>query len=141
MEHDLVAVNTAAGQTERINMPEIVTQGGTWGPMMCSNSIDKIGKFFKEDDQYFLYKNLGRVIPLACVDDLLSVSKCGFESVKMNCSMNTLIELKKLEFHIPETGKNHLNKMSLTLHVAWPLYRAVCLVSDPLVLEVCRYDT
>ena len=102
---NLVAVNTSAGQTERINMPEIVAQGGTWGPMMCSNSIDKVGKFFKEDDQYFLYKNLVRVIPLACVDDLLSVSKCGFESVKMNCSMNTLIELKKLEFHIQETGK------------------------------------
>ena len=35
-----VAVNTGVGQTSRVNIPEIVTQGGTWGPMMCSNTID-----------------------------------------------------------------------------------------------------
>ena len=26
-----VAVNTGVGQTSRVNIPEIVTQGGTWG--------------------------------------------------------------------------------------------------------------
>ena len=30
-----VAINTAVGQAERTVIPEIVTQGGTWGPMMC----------------------------------------------------------------------------------------------------------
>ena len=104
-KNNLVAVNTTAGQTERIDMPEIVTQGGTWGPMMCSNSIDKVGKFCREDDQKYIYKKLVRVIPLACVDDLISVSKCGFESIQMNHTINTLIELKKLQFHIPEASK------------------------------------
>ena len=28
---NLVAVNTAVGQTDRVDVPEIVTQGGTWG--------------------------------------------------------------------------------------------------------------
>ena len=42
---NMVAIKTAVGQTERENIPEIVTQGGTWGPMMCSNSIDTVGKF------------------------------------------------------------------------------------------------
>ena len=30
------------------------------------------------------------------VDDLLSISKCGVQSIETNTSINTLIELKKL---------------------------------------------
>ena len=33
--NNLVAVNTPEGQTERVNMPQIVQQGGGWGPMEC----------------------------------------------------------------------------------------------------------
>jgi hypothetical protein len=39
-----VAVNTSVGQTDRVNMKNIVMQGGKWGPLQCSNSMDKIGK-------------------------------------------------------------------------------------------------
>ena len=44
---NLVAGNTAVGQTKRVSLPEIAQQGGggTWGPMICSNSIDKVGNF------------------------------------------------------------------------------------------------
>ena len=42
---NMVAINTAVGQTERVNIPEITAQGGTWGPLLCSNSIDAVGKF------------------------------------------------------------------------------------------------
>ena len=34
---NMVAVKTAVGLTKRVNMPDIVQQGGTWGPMLCSN--------------------------------------------------------------------------------------------------------
>ena len=30
---NLIAVNTPVGQTDRVNMPKIVQQGGGWGPM------------------------------------------------------------------------------------------------------------
>ena len=33
---NFVAVNTAVGLTERVNLPKIVQQGGTWGPVLCS---------------------------------------------------------------------------------------------------------
>ena len=102
---NLVAVHISVGHTERTNIPEITTQGGTWGPILCSNSIDTVGKFALENGHHFLYKNLARVIPLAMVDDLLSISSCGFESTAINTSINTIIELKKLQFHIPEAGK------------------------------------
>ena len=93
---NLVAVNTAVGQTDRVNIPEIAQQGGTWGPMMCSNSIDVVGKYAKEKKQVYNYKNIVPVISLAMVDDLLAVTSCGVESIEMNITINTLIELKRL---------------------------------------------
>ena len=39
-----IAVKTGVGLTDRENMPLLVQQGGTWGPILCSNSIDMIGK-------------------------------------------------------------------------------------------------
>ena len=102
---NMVAVNTAVGQTERVNIPEIAQQGGTWGPMMCSNSIDAVGKYAIEQKQLYTYKKLVNILPLAMVDDLLSVTKCGMDSIEMNISINSLIELKKLTFHTPEENK------------------------------------
>ena len=52
---NLVAVNTPVGQTKRVNIPEIVQQGGAWGPMECSVSIDKLGKLCSERGEH-LYK-------------------------------------------------------------------------------------
>ena len=90
---NLVAVNTAVGQADRVNIPEIAQQGGTWGPMMCSNSIDGVGKFAKEKQYFYKYKNMVNIIPLAMVDDLISVTSCGKDSIEMNISINTKIEL------------------------------------------------
>ena len=39
------------------------------------------------------------------MDDLLSVTKCGMDSIEMNICINSLIELKKLIFHTPEENK------------------------------------
>ena len=90
---NLVAINTAVGQTERVNIPEITAQGGTWGPLLCSNSIDTVGQWTEARGEYYRYKKIAKVLPLAMVDDLLSVRKCGFESIEANISINTIIEL------------------------------------------------
>ena len=105
-----MAINTPFGQTERFNVSEIVTQGGTWGPLLCSNSIDKIGLNSLENGQVYRYKNVAGIIPLSMVDDLLAISHCGFQSIEVNTNINTMIELKKLEFHTPKEikpGKCH----------------------------------
>ena len=44
IQTNLVAVKTPAGLTERVNIPNIVQQGGTWGFLLCSNTVDTIGK-------------------------------------------------------------------------------------------------
>ena len=53
-----VLVKTAGGKTDRVNMPKIVMQGGTWGPIQCSNSIDKLGKDCEKNREHlYWYKS------------------------------------------------------------------------------------
>ena len=50
------------------------------------------------------------------VDDLLVLSKCGIESLALNTYINTRIELKKLNFHVPdEHGHTKCHKMHIGL--------------------------
>ena len=102
---NLVAVNTAVGQNKRVNIPAIAQQGGTWGPMMCSNSSYVLVKHCKEKKEFYSYKNMVNIIPLAMVDDLLTVSRCGMDSIRLNVTINSIIELKKLKFHTTEDKK------------------------------------
>ena len=57
-----VAVKTPVGQTDRINVSEIVMQGGTWGPLKCSNSLDKLEKLCETTGEHlYKYKNLVQI--------------------------------------------------------------------------------
>ena len=106
-ETNLVSVKTSVGYTDRINIPRIVQQGGTWGPLSCSNSIDSVGKQCEtESDKSYLYKNRVKVIPLGMVDDVMAVAKCGMDSIIINSFINTKNEKKNLVFHTKDkTGK------------------------------------
>ena len=110
-----VAVNTAFGQTERVKIEEIVMQGGKWGPLKCSNTMDQIGKkCIKRGEHLYSYKGRVTIMPLAMVDDLLVISKCGEDSTNVNIFVNTEMEMKKLRFHTPDKeGKSKCH----TLHI------------------------
>ena len=59
-----IAVNTPSGITEREVVEEIVQQGGTWGPIQCSNSVDSVGKECKQSNKYcYKYKGIVKVPP------------------------------------------------------------------------------
>ena len=106
--NNFVAVKTAVGLTERVNVENIVTQGGVFGPIECSNSIDQIGKKSSEEDpkNIFKYKKLVSIPPLGYIDDILSVAHCGQASLSQNTSINSQIETKKLKFHTPDAKGN-----------------------------------
>ena len=88
----MVAINTAVGLTERINIPNIVQQGGTWGPGLCSNSIDNLGKKCQEQGIHnYMYKKKSKVLIFAMCDDLNGVARCGIDSVALNTFINTQI--------------------------------------------------
>ena len=112
---NMVAVNTVFGLTKRINMPSIVQQGGTWGPILCSNSTDKIGQKCQERNKHhYLYKNTAKILPLGFIDDLSGISKCGIESIELNTFLTTQIELKKLKLH---TLDKHGKSKCVKLHI------------------------
>ena len=97
----MVAVKTAVGMTRRVDMPYIVQQGGTWGPGLCSNTVDTLGKKCRDRNQHnYYYKKKAKVLILAMCDDLNGVARCGLESVALNSFITTQIELKKLRFHV-----------------------------------------
>ena len=53
-------------------------------------------------------------MPLAMVDDLLAVAKCGTESTNVNTFINAEIEMKKLKFHVPDSnGRSKCNKIHI----------------------------
>ena len=110
---NMVAVKTPSGLTDRVNIPNIVQQGGTWGSMLCSNSVDTLGKKCRDrGEHYYLYKKTARILPLAFVDDLNGISRCGLDSIALNTFITTQIELKKLRFHVPDSlGKSKCHKM------------------------------
>ena len=102
-----VAVKTSMGLTERVNLQNIVMQGGKWGPLKCSNTIDKIGKkCVNRGEHLYTYKGRVRIMPLGMVDDLLAIAKCGTKSKEINTFINTEIEMKKLKFQTPNIEGN-----------------------------------
>ena len=110
-----MSVNTAVGLTERANIPNIVQQGGTWGPGLCSNSIDMLGRKCEQQGIHnYMYKGKSKVLIFAMCDDLNGVAKCGMESIALNTFINTQIELKKLRFHVPDiNGKSKCHKLHI----------------------------
>ena len=81
------------------------------GPLLCSNSMDQIGKkSMKTGENLYVYKNEVKVPPLAMVDDLIAVSKCGNNSLDTNIMINTEIDMKNLRLDTPKlngTSKCH----------------------------------
>ena len=74
-----VAIKTSGGLSERMELPCVVQQGGTWGSMLCSNSIDTLGKKCRDRGEHiYLYKKTARILPLAFVYHL------AFPSVAMS---------------------------------------------------------
>ena len=90
-------------------------QGGKWGPLQCSKSMDKIGKkCVEQGENLYTNKGLGKVMRLAMVDDFLAMAKCGLQSTNLNIKINNEIEFKKLKFHAPNAqGKSKCHTMHI----------------------------
>ena len=107
-----VAINTPVGKTDRVDINEIVTQGGPLGPIMCSVQIDEIGKEALERNEYlYNYKNV-KIPPLAMMDDLATISKCGTESIESNAFINAKIEEKTLKLNQQKCHQLHISRQT-----------------------------
>ena len=106
-----VAVKTPLGLTVRERIERIILQGDVFGPIECSVSVDTLGKECLQDDKHlYLYKDQVKIPMLAMVDDILSISECGYKTSMVNSYINTKTSLKKLQFGIKKCFKMHIGK-------------------------------
>ena len=112
--------------TNRISINKIVLQGSNFGPLLASNSVDKVGKEIlintevpiKEseptiNESLLYYKDSVPIGPMEMVDDILTLSECGWMSVIMNSKINTKISMKKLRFNDTKCHKIHYGPESV----------------------------
>ena len=107
-----VAINTPCGQTKRISIPDILTQGASLPPLICGVSVDKIGQAALENKSENLFNYRGKIPipPLSMIDDVLTVSECGIKSVENNCFINAHFEMKTLKLNQQKCHNIHVGK-------------------------------
>jgi hypothetical protein len=110
-ENAMVAIKTPYGTTDRINMKKIVMKGTVWGSLLCTATMDKLGKQkYSSEELLFKYKGEVGVPALEMVDDVVDVQKCGKDAVKANALVNSFIEHKKLTLSSSKCHKIHCGK-------------------------------
>ena len=110
-----VAVKTPWGsQTPRTNISNIEMQGTVLAGLKCSVSIDTIGKECLQNVHQVLYKYKGctSIPPLSLIDDILTVSSCSSDSVRMNGTIQAKIQGKQLKLGQRKCFQMHVGKNS-----------------------------
>ena len=103
---NLVAVNTPHGLSKREQIDEIVMQGDVLAPLISSLQVDTIIKECLDENKHlYLYKDIVPIPPLGLVDDLLTISSCGFKTTQINQYLNSKTAEKRLQFGT----MNHMN--------------------------------
>ena len=91
-----VSVKTPHGLTKREAIQKIILQGDVFGPIECSVTVDTYGKeALAEDKHLYVYKGCVKVPPLAMIDDLITVTECGYKSTMANSYLNSKTAIKK----------------------------------------------
>ena len=71
-------------------------QGTVLAGLMCSTSMDKLGKEVNDDPSLvYKYRNMVDVPPLEMVEDIITTSECGTPTVALNATVNSFVERKK----------------------------------------------
>ena len=106
-----IVVKTSSGTTEQITINNKIMQGTVWAGLMCTSTMDKLGKEVY-DDPSLVYKYRGTVDvpPLEMVDDVITTSKCGTTTVTLNATVNSFVERKKLELSSEKCSRIHIGK-------------------------------
>ena len=106
-----IAIKTAMGMTERVNITNLIMQGTVFGSLICTSVMDKLAQIFYKDSK-LLYKYKGDVdVPvLGMVDDVLNVANCSEQAVISNSTINSFIEHNKLKLAAGKCSRVHIGK-------------------------------
>ena len=84
-------------------------QGTVWAGLCCTVMFDKLGKLvYNKPELMYKYKGIVAIPPMEMVDDILSVTKCSNQSVKVNAVVNTFMETKKLKLNKKKCHRIHV---------------------------------
>ena len=107
-----IAVKTPVGLTERKVIENVITQGDVFGPMFCSKQVDTFGQECMNESKYtYMYRGEVEIPPLSMVDDLLSVTECGFKTSMAHAYLTFKTDSKKLQFGSQKCKKLHVGKI------------------------------
>ena len=108
---NFVAVQTPNGLSERDTFNEIVMQGDVLAPLISSLQVDTIGKECMDLGKHLYYfKDTVPIPPLGMVDDLFTISNCGFKTTMMNQFLNSKTAMKRLQFGTKKCVKMHVGR-------------------------------
>ena len=112
-----IAIKTPHGLTKREIIQNIIMQGGVFGPLQCTTSMDKLAKeVYSRPDLLYLYKGAVEVPPLLMVDNILTISKCSTTALAMNSTVNAFIASKKLKLSYDKCREIHVGKSAGSCH-------------------------
>ena len=93
-----MAVKTAHGLSDRQTVKDIVLQGDTFGSLMASVQVEKIGIESMKAGNFYKYKNVLPVGFLGMVDDVVGITEAGHKASELNAFINIRTAEKTLQF-------------------------------------------
>ena len=109
-EIERIAIKTSSETTESFSIEDVVMQGTVWSGLMCTAAMEKLCKIInKNQDMVYKYRGIVEVPPLEMVDDVVTASKCGENSVSLNSEVNSFVKHKKVKTQLKEMCK-HTNR-------------------------------
>ena len=111
----LISVKTPWGSlTPRTELRNIEMQGGVLTPLKCSVQMDTLGgeclNNLENSRILYKYKGVVNIPPLEFVDDIMTITKCSLDTVKINALVQSKVECKKLELSDTKCFKMHVGK-------------------------------
>ena len=106
-----ISVKTPYGKTEKFTIENTIMQGSIFGSLKCTTSMSQLGRnAYNTGAPLLTYKNTVKIPSLGMIDDILTISKCGQESIKSNSVTNSFIESKRLELSKKKCCRIHIGK-------------------------------
>ena len=86
-------------------------QGTVPAALKCSVQLDSLWRECLESSEgLYKYKECVNIPPLLMIDDAISISECGPESVKVNALVKSKVELKNLRLGHSKCFQMHIGK-------------------------------
>ena len=106
-------------------------QGTVLSNIKCTVQVDTLGKdCITENKAIYKYKNCISIPPLSMIDDVITVSNCGVDSVKTNSIVQAKIECKQLQLGHKKCFNMHVGQKSKDLCPSLSIHGDIMLLSE-----------